>query len=74
MTKLVTYNTNHLHDIKIDHNRAQQLLTRFDEIKMTVELISDLDFELHFSFHICLSFEISHDLMFLLDLMDVNEV
>jgi len=45
MTKLVIYNTNHLHDIKIDHNCAQQLLTRFDGVEMIIELISDLDFD-----------------------------
>lgn len=37
---------------------------RADLMKMTIELINDLDFELHFSFHVCLSFEIPLDLMF----------
>jgi len=49
------------------------LCTRFDGIEMTIELISDLDFWIHFSFYMCLSFEISLYLMFLLDLMDVNK-
>jgi len=40
---------------------------------MTNELIIDLDFWIHFSFYMCLSFEISLYLMFLLDLMDVNK-
>jgi len=37
---------------------------------MTIELISDADLWLHFFFFtLFLSFEMSHDLMFLLDLM-----
>lgn len=69
MTKKVIYNANRFHDIKVDHNLAQQLLTRFDGIKMTIEHIGDLDFGLYFTFLICLSFEISLALIFLLDLM-----
>ncbi len=38
---------------------------------MTIELVSDLDIWVFITFHF--TFEISHDLMFLLDLMVVNQ-